>query len=57
MHTGGQSVTVKEFKEQLEAYNEDAEVVVVDWANGTEYDPTIGGDDEDEFTEKCRIGF
>lgn len=50
-------MTVKEFKEQLEAYNEDAEVVVVDWANGTEYDPTIGGDDEDEFTEKCRIGF
>lgn len=49
-------MTVRELKEQLNEYNDDAEVVVVDWSNGTEYEPTIGGDDEDEYTEKCRIG-
>ena len=47
---------VRELKEQLNEYNDDAEVVVVDWSNGTEYEPTIGSDDEDEYTEKCRIG-
>ena len=50
-------MTVKELKEQLKAYDDNAEVVVVDWSNGREFTPSIGGDDEDEYTEKCRIGF
>ncbi len=50
-------MTVKELREQLEEYDDNATVVVVDWTNGSEYEPTVGGDDEDEYTEKCRIGF
>ena len=33
------------------------EVIIVNWSNGSEYEPTVGGDDEDEGIEKCRIGF
>ena len=50
-------MTVKELREQLKEYNDNANVVVVDWENGTEYEPTVGGDDEDEYTDKCSIGF
>ena len=50
-------MTVKELKEELKNYNDDAKVIVVDWTNGYEYEPTIGGDDEDEGKEFCRIGF
>ncbi len=48
---------VAELKKALEAYDDNAEVVVCDWANGGEYEPSIGSDDEDEFSETCRIGF
>ena len=37
-------------------YNENAEVIIVDWSNGKEYFPTIGSDDEDEGIKYCRIG-
>lgn len=50
-------MTVKEFKKQLKQYNDNANVVIIDWTNGIEYEPTVGGDDEDEYTDKCRIGF
>ena len=50
-------MTVKELKEMLKKYNDNAEVLVVNWTNGNEYKPTIGGDDKDEYTDKCRIGF
>lgn len=50
-------MTVKELREQLNNYSDNAEVIVVDWTNGREYSPTVGGDDEDEGTEKCRIEF
>ena len=50
-------MTVKQLKEMLKEYNDNAEVLVVNWTNGNEYEPTVGSDDEDEYTEKCRIGF
>ena len=49
-------MTVKQLKEALEDYDDEAEVVVVDWANGEEFEPTVGSDDEDEYTDYCRIG-
>jgi hypothetical protein len=49
-------MTVKDLKEELMNYNDDAEVIVVDFSNGRVYDPTIGSDDENEGTEYCRIG-
>lgn len=49
-------MTVKTLKEILNEYDDDAEVVVVDWSTGRTYSPTIGSDDEDEGTEYCRIG-
>ena len=50
-------MTVKELKEILEDYSDDAKVIVVDWSIGLGYEPTIGGDDLDEGAEYCRIGF
>ena len=47
---------VKDLKKALEAYNDNAEVVIVDWSTGAEYDATIGSDDDDEFSKYCRIG-
>ena len=49
-------MTVADLKEILKEYNDDAKVVVVDWSNGREFEPSVGGDDEDEYTEYCRIG-
>lgn len=49
-------MTVRDLKSILEDYDDEAEVVVVDWSNGREYYPTIGGDDGDEYVEYCRIG-
>lgn len=49
-------MTVADLKEILKTYNDDAKVVVVDWSNGREFEPSVGGDDEDEYTEYCRIG-
>lgn len=47
---------VRELKEELAAYDENAEVVLVDWATGRQFTPTIGSDDENEGSEYCRIG-
>ena len=49
-------MTVKDLKSILEDYDDNAEVVVVDWSSGKEYFPTIGCDDSDEGTAYCRIG-
>ena len=48
---------VKDLKKELANYDDNAEVIIVDWSNGNTYEPTIGGDDEDEGSEYCRIGF
>ena len=50
-------MTVRELKKELENYNDDAEVVIVNWSTGSEYDPTVGSDDPDEGTRYCRIGY
>lgn len=47
---------VKDLKAELENYNDDAEVVVIDWSTGNTFDATVGGDDEDEGEAYCRIG-
>ncbi len=49
-------MTVKQLKKELENYSETAEVKIVDFENGAEFDFSIGGDDEDEGTKYCRIG-
>lgn len=49
-------MTVKDLREELEQYNDAAEVVIVDWSNGREHSLSIGSDEQDEFTEYCRIG-
>lgn len=49
-------MTVKELREALNEYDDNAEVIVVNWSNGYTYDVTIGGDDEDEGTAYCRLG-
>ena len=49
-------MTVADLKEILKEYDDKAEVIVVDWSNGREFTPSVGGDDEDEYTEYCRIG-
>ena len=52
----GDKMTVKELKEALNHYEDNAEVVVTDWSNGDTYNVTVGSDDEDEGTKYCRIG-
>ncbi len=47
---------VKDLLEELKGYDANAEVVVVDWSNGSTFEPTIGSDDEDEGSAYCRIG-
>lgn len=49
-------MVVKDLKNILENYNDDAKVIIVDWSTGQEYTPTVGGDDENEGTDFCRIG-
>ena len=46
-------MTVKQLKEALGDYADEAEVVIVDWSNGKELEPTVGSDDEDEYTNYC----
>ena len=46
---------VREIKEELENYNDDAEVRLVDFANGRIYDIVVGSDDEDEYDKACTI--
>ena len=41
-------MTVKELKEIINDYNEEAKVIIVDWSTGREYNFSIVGDDEDE---------
>lgn len=49
-------MTVKQLKKVLEDYDDNAEVIGVDWSNGKEYEITVGSDDEDEGIDYCRIG-
>lgn len=49
-------MTVGELAEKLSEYDDEAEVVIVDWSNGRTFDLSVGGDDEDEGSLYCRIG-
>ena len=50
-------MTVKALKDILADYNDDAEVVVVDFSNGREFDFAVGDDDNgSEYTKTCTIG-
>jgi len=49
-------MTVADLRDELENYDKDAEVVIVDWSNGETFDVTVGSDDEDEGTAFCRLG-
>ena len=42
---------------ELKKYNDDAQILIVDWTTGAEFEPTIGSDDLDEGNFYCRIGF
>ena len=49
---------VKELKKILDNYADDAEVIVVDWSDGVEYESVgVGSDEDDEYTEVCRISY
>ena len=50
-------MTVKDLKNILNDYDDNAEVIGVNWSNGNTFDITVGGDDEDEGSDFCRIGF
>lgn len=47
---------VAELKNILGEYDDNAEVIVINWSNGNTFVPTIGSDDDDEGTDYCRIG-
>ena len=47
---------VKDLKIILDDYDDNAEVVIVDWSNGNTFIPTVGSDDIDEGDAYCRIG-
>ena len=49
-------MTVKDLISELSAYDDNAEVIVVDWSNGRVFEPSIGSDDDDEGSKFCRIG-
>ena len=49
-------MTVKDLKEELAQYDDNAEIIAIDWSNGRTFDITVGSDDEDEGTAFCRIG-
>lgn len=49
-------MTVKQLKNILEEYDENAEVIGVDFSTGSEFDISVGSDDEDEYIDYCRIG-
>lgn len=47
---------VKDLKSILEKeYDDNAEVIIVDWSTGHTYEASVGSDDEDEGTKYCRI--
>lgn len=46
---------VKDLKNILEEYDDNAKVVVVDFCNGTTRDAVVGSDDDDEGDKYCRI--
>ena len=48
-------MTVAELKEALKSYDDNAEVIGVDWSTGEELELTIGSNDDDEFTRYCRV--
>ena len=50
-------MTVRELKNALNEYNDNAEVIIVNWTSGWSFDPSIGSDDENEGETYCRIGF
>ena len=50
-------MTVIDLKKELENYDDNAEVIGVDWSNGQTFDVTIGSDDEDEGEKYCRLSF
>ncbi len=41
-------MTVKDLKQELEKYKDDAEVILVDGSSGETFTPVIGSDDEEE---------
>ena len=50
-------MTVIELKTTLDDYDDNAEIVVVDFTNGRKYDLFIGSDDDGEGTETCTFSF
>ena len=48
---------VKDLKQLLDDYDDDAEVIGVKWSNGATFDIAVGSDDEDEGSDFCSIGF
>lgn len=50
-------MNVQGLKDILKGYDDEAEVIGVNWSNGETFDITVGSDDEDEITKFCRIGF
>ena len=50
-------MTVKDLKTMLDDYEDNAEVIGVSWSDGKTFEITVGGDDEDEGSRLCRIGF
>ena len=50
-------MTVIELKATLDDYDDNAEIVVVDFTNGRKYDLFIGSDDDGEGTETCTFSF
>ena len=49
-------MTVKELKEMLCDYNDDAKVIGVDWSNGFTYNVFVGNDEDDD-DNTCYISF
>ncbi len=50
-------MTVKDLKEELKKYDDNARVIIVDWSIGLGFEPTVGSDEADEGAVYCRIGF
>ena len=46
---------VKDLREILKDYSDDAEVVIVDFTTGNRKDAIVGSDDEDEGSNYCTI--
>ena len=50
-------MTVKDLRTELDKYDDDAKVIIIDWITRDKMEPFIGSDDENEGTEYCRIGY